>query len=217
MRFRRQVVLQLSFLVFLISFLSFRHLPNPDQDDKKKGQAGSSKKEKEKITDSLVGLHPYYLEMRGTVRKTKIEATSSSKSPHLDSARIKVFVDTTRLVAEYYAGKHGECMFRLPLNRRLRLEISKVGCFSKLIDIDTRVPLEMKYVYIFPFDLELYEFIPDFNPTPLQRPVAKVIYDGDKKNFEYDQTYTSNIGRDMKLLYKEYQEKSLKEDKKENK
>ncbi len=217
MRFRKQVVLHISFLVFLISLLSFRLQPNPDQDDKKKEQTGSSKKEKNKITDSLVGLHPYYLEMKGTVSKTKVEATSSSRKLHLDSARIKVFVDTTRLIAEYYAGKHGECKFRLPLNRKLRLEISKVGCFSKLIDIDTRVPLEMKYVYIFPFDLELYEFIPDFNPTPLQRPVAKVKYDGDKKNFEYDQTYTSNISRDMKLLYKEYQEKSVKEDKKENK
>jgi hypothetical protein len=213
MRFKNSLLISLTFVSFLLILLSFRPVKwNDDQDDRKKPPAsttsGANQKQKNKAKDSLIGVHSYYLEMRGVVRKTKLDMkTESPQGIPLDSAEIKVYVDSTRLVAVHYADKHGDCKFKLPLNRSLRLEISKPGFLGKIIDVNSKVPPDRKLVYIFPFDIDLFEFIPDLNAGVLKHPIAKVKFDLEKVNFEYDQAFTNSVNRDLKILYKTYREK----------
>ncbi|MFI5151592.1 MAG: hypothetical protein ACHQRM_17845 [Bacteroidia bacterium] len=160
-----------------------------------------------KPKDSLIGLHNYYLEMRGLVRKTQVDARSSLKGPLLDSAKIEVFADSNRLVAVHYSSIHGECRFKLPLNRMLRLRISRKDYYSKVVDVNSKVPPEKKAAYIFPFDIDLFEETAGVDTERLKHPIAKVLYDHEKSNFEYDEVFTNTINRELKTLYKAYREK----------
>jgi hypothetical protein len=93
------------------------------------------------------------------------------------------------------------------LNRQLRLEISKRGYVTKYIDVNTKVPPERKLAYLFPFDIDLFDEIPGLDVSTLKRPIAKVKYDSEKNNFEYDEAFTNSVNRDMKALYKNYRDK----------
>jgi hypothetical protein len=212
MRTKKAFFLTLAFLSFLLILFSFRSGTGNNtlvQDDKKKKYEPKKAAQDQKAIakDSLIGVHPYYLEMRGLVRQTQVDANSTTKGALIDSAQIKVFADSTRLVAIHYSSKHGECRFKLPLMRRLRLEISKPGFVSKLIDVDSKVPPERKMVYIFPFDIDLFEEIPDLDVRALKHPIAKVKFEMEKGNFEYDEIFTNAVNRDLKVLYKSYREK----------
>ncbi len=224
MRFKRLILIPCTFFAFILVLVSFRSIlvsDRPVQDDKKTSTDG---KEKSKTTDkdkkstaaegpkripkdSLIGLHPYWLEMRGVVRKTQPELKSNQKGTLLDSAEILVYTDSVKLVGTNFTSKHGECRFKLPLNRKIRIEIRKKGFVSKYIDINSTVPPDKKMAYIFPFDIDLFEEIPDLDVSILKKPIAKVKYDSDKANFEYDQLFTNSVNQALKVLYQSYREK----------
>jgi hypothetical protein len=221
MRFRRLILIPCTLFSFILVLLSFRSVlvdGRVNQDDKKSPQSKENSKlsEKEKknqtdnskkAKDSLIGFHPYWLEMRGVVRQTQSEVKANLKGPLIDSAEIHVYTDSVKLVGIYYSSKHGECRFKLPLNRKIRIEIRKKGFVSKFIDINSTVPPDKKMAYIFPFDIDLFEDIPDLDVRILKRPIAKVKYDSEKANFEYDQVFTASVNMELKLLYKAYREK----------
>jgi hypothetical protein len=219
MRFKDLILIPLASLAFFLVFLSFRSthsIHGADQEDRKKpAEAGkTSTDSKARLKDSLIGVRPYFLEMRGVVRQTQVDLNSTLKGQLLDSVEIKVFADSTRLVAVHYTSKHGECRFRLPLYRNLRLEISKSGFVSKLIDVNTKVPPERKMAYIFPFDIDLFESIPDLDVSALKHPIARVKFDNDKADFEYDEVFTNTVNRELKVLYKSYRDKMKQDGKK---
>jgi hypothetical protein len=172
-----------------------------------KSKQGGPEKELKKSKDSLIGFHNYYLEMRGVIRQTQLDVNAPLKGTLIDSVQIRVFSDSTHLVAVHYASKHGECRYRLPLNRLIRLEISKRGYVTKYIDVNTKVPPERKLAYLFPFDIDLFDQVSGLDVSALKRPIAKVKYDLEKSNFEYDEAFTNAINRDLKVLYKSYRDK----------
>lgn len=155
--------------------------------------------------DSLIGEHRYYLEMHATVRKAL--ADPKLKGILLDSALFSIYTDSNRLVAEHYSLKKGECRFRLPLNRKLVMIIRKKGYVSKIIELNSIVPPERKTVYVFLFDIDLFENAPGLDTRVLQKPVARVTFNKDKNNFEYDADYTNKVNSSLKELYKNYAEK----------
>jgi hypothetical protein len=177
----------------------------------KNGESAKDKaiqqQEGKKPKDSLIGFHNYYLEMRGVIRQTPVDPTATLKGAVLDSVQIKVFADSNRLVAIHYSNKHGECRYKLPLNRQLKLEISKKGYVTKYIDVNSRIPPERKLAYIFPYDIDLFEEIKGLDASILKKPIAKVRYEIEKSNFEYDEAFTSSVNSDLKVLYKSYREK----------
>jgi hypothetical protein len=181
--------------------------PKPKVNVSAKAVDNHSKKPK----DSLIGAHIYYLEMRGMVRKTQLDLESTVKGTPLDSVLIEVFADTTRLIAVHYSDWRGETRFRLPLFRDMRVQISKKGYYSKILEINTKVPPDKKAAYIFPFDIDLFEDVTGFNANRFKKPIAKIKYDQGKGNFEYDEAFTSSVNRELKLLYKDYREKLMEE------
>ena len=163
--------------------------------------------ELKKPKDTLIGFHNYYLEMRGVIRQTQVDPTATLKGTVIDSVQVKVFSDSSRLLAVHYSNKHGECRYKLPLNRMLKLEISKKGYVTKYIEVNSKVPPERKLAYIFPYDIDLFEEIQGLDASILKKPVAKVKYELEKSNFEYDEAFTTSVNTDLRLLYKSYREK----------
>jgi hypothetical protein len=155
--------------------------------------------------DSLIGLHRYCLEMKATVRKALADPVL--KGNPIDSAVFNIYADSNRLVATYYSMRHGDCRFRLPLNRKLVMVISKKGYVSKIVELNSIVPPEKKTVYVFIFDIDLFENIRGMDMHVLQKPVARVKFNRDKDNFEYDADYTNSVNASLKALYKTYSEK----------
>jgi hypothetical protein len=217
MRFKSLFLIPLSLLSFLFVLLSFRTILNrnkqqePLEKSKSASANGPQKHTGDNVThktkDSLIGQHVYYLEMRGLVRQTQVDPNTTIKGNLIDSVEILVFSDSTHLVANHFSSKHGDARFRPPLTRNLRLEIRKKGFVTKFIDVNTKVPPERKMAYIFPFDIDLFESIEGLDVSRLKQPIAKVRYDSQKANFEYDELFTNTVNRELKILYKSYRDK----------
>lgn len=154
------------------------------------------------VRDSLVGDKLYYLELRGTVRHLKGE--NKEESQVLDSAVIKVFNEKNVLVAEYLTGRKGRCNFKLPLNRKFIVQVSKRDFVSKMIEVNTKVPPEKKMAYIFPFTVDIFEEVPGLDLSVLKKPIARISYLFPVQQFDYDNVYTSKINMELKKMYKEY-------------
>jgi hypothetical protein len=154
------------------------------------------------VQDSLVGDKLYYLELRGTVRHLKGE--NKDEAEILDSAIIKVFNEKNVMVAEFRTNKKGRCNFKLPLNRKFVVHVSKAGFVTKMIEVNTKVPLEKKLAYIFPFSVDIFEEVPGLDLSVLKKPIARISYLFPIQQFDYDNVYTSKINTDLKKMYKDY-------------
>jgi hypothetical protein len=154
------------------------------------------------MQDSLVGDKLYYLELRGTIRH--LIGENKDEAQALDSAVIKVFNEKNVLVAQFLTNRKGRCNFRLPLNRKFVVEISKQGFFAKKIEVNTKVPLEKKFAYIFTFSVDIFDEISGLDVAALKKPIARIEYLFPISQFDYDNVYTSKINTDLKKMYKEY-------------
>lgn len=154
------------------------------------------------VQDSLVGDKFYYLELKGTIRH--LTGENKDEAIALDSAVIKVYNERNMLVAQFLTSKKGRCNFKLPLNRRFIVEVSKRGYVSKKLEVNTKVPPEKKFAYVFPFSLDIFEDVPGLDVSILNKPIARVSYLFTISQFDYDNVYTSKINTDLKKMYKEY-------------
>lgn len=154
------------------------------------------------VQDSLVGDKLYYLELRGTIRHMKSEGRKGAEV--LDSAVVKVYTDKGVLVAEHIANRKGRCNFKLPLNRKFVVEISKPGFVAKKIEVNTKVPPERKVAYIFPFSLDIFEKIEGMDVSMLEKPIARISYLLTISQFDYDNLYTDKVNSELKMKYQEY-------------
>lgn len=152
--------------------------------------------------DTLVGDKLHYLELRGTIRHLKGE--NRDEAHILDSAVICVYNEKNTLVARYLTNRKGRCNFKLPLNRKFVVEVSKDGFVSKKVEINTKVPPEKKLAYIFPFSLDIFEEVKGLNVSVLEKPIARISYHFAITQFDYDNVYTTKINLELKKMYKEY-------------
>jgi hypothetical protein len=143
----------------------------------------------------------YYLEMKGNVRKSKISDKEESKS--LDSALITIYMNEIPF-SETWTNKKGKCAFKLPLGKKFKIEVSKLGYVSKLFEVETNVPSDKKDEYSFSFDIDIFEEIKNLDVSVLKKPIAKVSYNIIMEQFAYDINYTSRINLELKKMYKSY-------------
>lgn len=154
------------------------------------------------IQDTLVGDKLYYLELKGTIKRLDEESRKGAEA--LDSAIIRIYNDKGVLVAEHMTSRKGRCNFKLPLNRKFIVEVSKQGFISKKIEVNTKVPPEKKLAYIFPFSLEIFEEIPGMDVSMLDKPIARISYLFTISQFDYDNLYTNKVNHELKMKYREY-------------
>ncbi len=155
----------------------------------------------QQVQDTLVGNKSYYIEMKPVVRHSK---GMDSEDVLLAGAFIKVFNEQGQIVAAFETSKKGKSLIRLPLNRRFSMEIGKAGFVSKRLEINTKVPPEKKYVYSFPFDIDIFQEVKKLDVSVLKKPVAKITYIAMDENFGYDMDYTNKVNTELKKMYKEY-------------
>ena len=153
--------------------------------------------------DTLVKNKRQYLELRGIVRKSVRIDQNGEK--FLDSAAIKTYNEKNILVSLNYTDKKGKCKIKLPLNKGIyTVEISKPGCVSKIILVDTQLPPEKKLIYVIPFDLSIFEEVKGLDVSVLKNPVAKIIYNETISQFDYDVSYTNEVNANLKKMYSDY-------------
>jgi hypothetical protein len=137
----------------------------------------------------------HYLEIKGVITGSR---------NFLQEAEILVYEeDDASLYITDLTNKMGRSTLQLPFNQQFRLVFSKAGYISKSIVIDTHVS-DTSQVYHFKYTVELFEFEEGLDMTLLNKPIAKVLYSPDDKNFVYDEKYTEMVNEEVRLMYEKY-------------
>ncbi|MGL4598479.1 MAG: hypothetical protein ACRCYO_13260, partial [Bacteroidia bacterium] len=95
----------------------------------------STKQDYSSAEDTLV-TDEYYLDMRGRVLEFKGQQKQEDK-PGLADAKVWVMNETGVKVIDGICDSKGRLAFRLPLNRRFMMHISKDGYVEKMVIVDT--------------------------------------------------------------------------------
>ncbi len=140
----------------------------------------------------------FYLAMKGqTVRGKKPVAKTL----------FKIYLDSSTIYQRVEADEGGWVAFQVPLQNFFTIKISKIGYVTKIITIDTHMPKSNETGdYYFEFGMDIFEDVPGLDVSMLKEPVAKIFFNTFTKNFDYDYNYTAKINKDVKELYKNYEQ-----------
>lgn len=144
-----------------------------------------------------------YLEMQYLVRDSKGPDKADEKKT-VKGVIIKVMNEKNYLVATYFTAKNGKCEFRLPLDKKFTLLISKTGYVTKIVEVNTIVPKDVSAAFIFPADIAIFQVVEGLNTSILNKPVARVQFNTMQRDFQYDIVYTNRVNSELKKMYKEY-------------
>ncbi len=144
----------------------------------------------------------YYLELRATVRQSKGEEKDAEAKP-LDSVLITIFNGDIPF-SETWTNKKGKCSFKLPLDKNMRIQVSKKGFVSKSIAVNTKVPALNRDIFNFSCDVDIFEEINGLDVTVLNAPIARITYSPSLETFQYDVNYTNKVNVELKKMYKKY-------------
>lgn len=144
----------------------------------------------------------YYLELRATVRQSKGDEKEAESIP-LDSVLITIY-NGDLAMSETWTNKKGKCSFKLPLDKNLKIQVSKKGFVSKSIAVNTKVPANNKDAFNFSCDVDIFEEVPGLDVTILNTPIARITYSPSLETFQYDVSYTNKVNVELKKMYKKY-------------
>lgn len=151
--------------------------------------------------DTLCVNKVQFIQLNGIIKKTTVFDKAGSEP--LDSAKVLIFNENNRLVAEHTTTKKGTCKFKLPLNKKFTIAITKKGYVTKLIEVNTSTPPEKKIKYGFPFEVSIFEEVSGIDYSILTTPVAKIIFVPEENNFGYDNSKREIINSKLKKQYEE--------------
>ena len=143
-----------------------------------------------------------YLELRGIVLQSK--SSEKGEAKFLDSAYITIYDGTKKPLVTFVTSRKGKCDFKLPLNSKFTIEVTRKGFVTKLIDVNTKVPNEKRAAFIFPFSIDIFENVKGLDVSVLKKPIAKINYSFGTDHFNYDYAYTDRINNELKKMYKDY-------------
>lgn len=156
-------------------------------------------------TDSTSDRDPkkYFLQIDALIRDSKGPDKADEKKT-IKGVIIKVLNQNNYLIASHFTDKKGKVSFKLSLDKRYTLLISKKGYVQKIVEIDGFVPKELNLAFIFPTQVALFAEVPNLNTSVLSKPIAKVKFNSMKREFDYDYIYTNKVNTELKKMYKEY-------------
>ena len=147
--------------------------------------------------DSLLLGVKNYVEMKGNIKLLK---DKDKEKGVLDSALVSILNEKKELVTTFYSNRKGKVDFKLPLQRKFSIEISKKGCVSK----NTKMPQNKVKNYEFSFDIGIFEEVKGLNVSVLKKPIAKINYNTFMSVFDYDYNYTGKINMEIEKMYRDY-------------
>lgn len=114
-----------------------------------------------------------------------------------------------KVVAETFAGDNGYFKVVLPLDKHYFVSVSYGGFYTKNIDLSARVFDQGLYDrWSVKFNVEMIDTFALVKELPeLQKPVAKIIYYGERYGFGYDENYTRKAHEE---ITKRVQEETIK-------
>lgn len=151
--------------------------------------------------DSLLLGVKNYVEMKGNIKLLK---DKDKEKGVLDSALVSILNEKKELITTFYSNRKGKVDFKLPLQRKFSIEISKKGCVSKIIEINTKMPQNKVKNYEFSFDIGIFEEVKGLNVSVLKKPIAKINYNTFMSVFDYDYNYTGKINMEIEKMYRDY-------------
>jgi hypothetical protein len=154
----------------------------------------------------------FYLDIRGRVLEFKGQQKQEDK-PGLADARVWVTNEAGIKVIDGICDSKGRLAFKLPLNRRFMMHISKDGYVEKMVIVDTHVPLDCRKTYQFTFDIDIFEKINGLDVSVLEKPIARISFKPFDKKFVYDKEHTSKVNTKLQKMYSDYYALKRKEKK----
>lgn len=105
------------------------------------------------------------------------------------------------VIVESVVLKNGKRKFSFILKKNLAysIRLTKKGCISRLINVDTRISNEYDDLYKFSFETKLIESTGSekLNKEFLDVPIAIIYFDPKKECFDYNKEYTSRIKKEL--------------------
>ncbi len=142
---------------------------------------------------------PRFLYMAGTIQNDL-----SSKRKELlclDNALITVIDKKTKDTVRYNSNSSGQVIIKLPLNQRFTIIISKQGYTTKIVDVNTKVPVQRRSDYVLKFDAFLFESVYGIDVSVLKNPIARVWFNNPYNGFDYNYSYTDMVNERLKKEY----------------
>ncbi|MBK9800081.1 MAG: carboxypeptidase regulatory-like domain-containing protein [Bacteroidetes bacterium] len=138
--------------------------------------------------------------------KLEIDAQVTKKGKALEGAVVSLMKNGEQ-VEQMRTGTNGKFSFKLEADGDYKIVASKPGHVSKYIEINTNgVPGDESKDGDFAysgFQIELFEQIKDLDVTVLDKPAAKIAFDANKVQFDYDKAYTKSIQKEIEQLEKD--------------
>jgi hypothetical protein len=190
------------FLLLIFSAqLSFSQIEKPAS-AAKKGASAPKPVSAEQLAIDSVKQKDYYLEIKTTIRQSKGEE-EEVQSTALDSVLITIY-NGDLVVSELLTNKKGKCSFKLPLDKNLKIRVSKKDFVSKYIAVNTKIPESKKDAFSFNCEVDIFEEVKDLDVSILNTPIARITYSPSLEGFQYDVNYTNKINVELKKMYKKY-------------
>lgn len=114
------------------------------------------------------------------------------------------------LVNRVKTGKNGRFDLLLDFDHEYIIEASKPGYISKKMYVNTRNVPEDEQLWGYEyggFAIDLFQSIEGVDFSILEKPVAKIYYDPNLQNFDYDKMYTKQIKAELDALIADYEKK----------
>lgn len=143
-----------------------------------------------------------FLDMLGNAKQAKEWELGDLRN--LDSALFTVYNEKQEVVGAYYSNHSGMCALKFRINRLFDVKVSKKGWVTKIIKVDTRVPDEKLRKYSLPFEIDLFEDIPELDASVLKEPIAYVVFNNYLNCFDYNFVYTDEVNARLQKLYTDY-------------
>ncbi|MFL5766198.1 MAG: hypothetical protein ACJ77K_19805 [Bacteroidia bacterium] len=189
-----------SIVLFLCIFSVVAVSAQPKTPANNPPRKSTAKSEQEKI-DS-VKQKDYYLEIKATVRQSKGDEKDAATTP-LDSVLVTIYNGEIPY-SEILTNKKGKCVFRLPLDKNMKIEVAKKGFVTKSIAVNTKIPAQQKDIFSFNCDVDIFEEVKDLDVNVLKAPIARITYSPSLNSFQYDVAYTNKVNVELKKMYKKY-------------
>lgn len=139
----------------------------------------------------------HFLEIKGMVKEVK-------ENKNLTGVMIVILDEHKKKVGVHYSDESGKCSFKLPIYRKFVMNISKKGYVTKIVHLNTWMPINKKQSDPFLFDVCLFEKVNGIDVSILKKPIANVTYADYMNCFFYNYTYTDMVNGKLKKAYAEY-------------
>lgn len=152
----------------------------------------------------------------GQNRSLAISGVVKEGKDKLSGVKISIIKGTpsgAAVIKEFITDGSGKFDYPLEINSQYIVEISKSGYVSKSISYNTTVPDEDNFNWTFDFIVELFKTPEGVDVAVFKNPVAKVHYNKDYSDFDYDLDYSMEFKKKEDEVMKQIEKAKKQEEK----